>query len=149
MTNIVKLDQNGNVIIALIYQIFFSAIAIVVALISMKIPIQESRWNYYIICLILWIVSLITQYHYYPLHHWGQLIIYDVCNRLQQSENILLKYMKNAKNGEKQQEYWLEFLWRLGKGAVNQNKISSSDIKIKVINNNDNNNSNHNYKNNW
>ena len=30
---------------------------------------------------------------------------YDVCNRLQQSENILLKYMKNVKNGEKQQEY--------------------------------------------
>ena len=83
------------------------------------------------------------------MHHWGQLIIYAVCNRLQQSENISLKYMKNAKNGEKQQEYWLGFLWRLGKGAVNQNKISSSDIKIKVINNNDNNNSNHNYKNNW
>ena len=38
--------------------------------------------------------------------------------------------MKNAKNGEKQQEYWLESLWRLGKGTVNQNKISSSDIKI-------------------
>ena len=30
---------------------------------------------------------------------------YDVCNRLQQSENISLKYMKKAKNGEKQQEY--------------------------------------------
>ena len=64
------------------------------------------------------------------MYHWGQLIFYDVCNRLQQSENTLLKYMKNAKNGEKQQEYWLESLWRLGKGAVNQNKISSSDIKI-------------------
>ena len=38
--------------------------------------------------------------------------------------------MKNAKNGEKQQEYWLVFLWRLGKGAVNQTKILSSYIEI-------------------
>ena len=44
-------------------------------------------------------------YFFRPLFLDYLSVFYDVCNRLQQSENISLKYMKNAKNGEKQQEY--------------------------------------------